>query len=69
MLKLFVIIFSIFIKINSYAEVPVIVISAGKKAQLKSSVGSDVQLIDSQIIEEKESILESKNIVKIDIMS
>ena len=45
---IFITLFSVTI---SYAEIPVIVISAGKAIQSKGTVGSDVTVIDRKIIE------------------
>ena len=45
---IFITLFSVTI---SYAEIPVILISAGKAIQSKGTVGSDVTVIDRKIIE------------------
>ncbi len=54
-LILFVILFSLSNSITSYTqEVPIIVISAGKSSQSISTVGSDIKVIDSKILEKSE---------------
>ena len=40
-----------FLSASSYAEIPIIVISAGKAPQSKGTVGSDVTVIDRKKIE------------------
>ena len=52
--------FFTFILINFYSatlcakEIPIIVISAGKSAQSYSTVGSDIEVIDSKALEKSE---------------
>ncbi len=54
-LILFVILFSLSNSITSHTqEVPIIVISAGKSSQSISTVGSDIKVIDSKILEKSE---------------
>ena len=56
MKKICIYIFTIFLSALSYAEVPVIVISAGKTIQSKGTVGSDVTVIDKKKIENSSHI-------------